>query len=371
MPGLLLPQNATVAFHSIVRRFFTQSAQQPSNRVEHGVFFLFNVLHEVLNTRRTYDQYDMTPEQWAWLQDTLHMLDTSELAVLGEFAVQIFSFDYSIVERTITVRYPSETQTRFVCFLNNTLEEQLRMAMHRQPGYEHRIASYNPRDDFPLRHIANGVDSHWTTDGHWIFSVRTPSIVVYDHTQRQMGRPFYPLIIEVGDAGMHADEEALARDYLLGDDERPSLFLCITLWDEADAECRVGTYSLWRSEVQPDVQPQAIHGFWPPGTVWEPRRVVQDRAFTARGGHVDVGDGEIDLRFSELSARCEEWTKTEPEGTRDWLWLMDGIQISFERLSHIWQLARDGEEYVESREFLVWEEEEWAEGYGEPVMGGE
>ncbi|KAB2574621.1 Neutral protease 2-like protein [Lasiodiplodia theobromae] len=58
-----LPRNPTTAFHSFVRRFFMQSAQEPSNRAEWAAFFLFEVYRDFLLRPKSYNKYHMTPVQ--------------------------------------------------------------------------------------------------------------------------------------------------------------------------------------------------------------------------------------------------------------------------------------------------------------------
>ncbi|KAL0258515.1 hypothetical protein SLS55_006011 [Diplodia seriata] len=357
-----LPQNPSEAFHSLVRRFFTQSAHQPSNNEEAAIFFLFDVYNELVHDPKTYDKTSMTPEEWVKLSKALYRAKSSELAVFVKIADQIFSLGYDISTRSLIINCPSETQQRFSYYLTLTIDEQLHMSQHRQPAHVDRIGEYDPNDNFPQRQTAIGVAPYWTAQGDRMYTVRTPSIIMHDYDTNPR-RPFYPLIIEVNDASKQIDDAAFARDYLLGHDDRPSLFLSITLWLEDEARERVGTFSLWRSRVLPNQAPP-VGGYWPFGTEYEPECLVQNRRFTAPGGNADAGDGAIFLSFEQLSARCQDSARAEPAGTRERDFLDDGITISFERLSHIWQLARDRENYVESREFLMWEEERWEDIHG-------
>ncbi|KAF9641216.1 hypothetical protein BFW01_g575 [Lasiodiplodia theobromae] len=355
-----LPRNPTTAFHSFVRRFFTQSAQEPSNRAEWAAFFLFEVYRDFLLRPKSYNKYHMTPEQWVYLRHSLNMLGSSELYVFVDIAFQMFSFDYDIPARTMAIQCPSNSQQRFSYYLVLTIHEQLWMAQHRLPAYRDRIQDYDASDDFPQRHAACGVEPHYTTRGDWMYSVRTPSIVVRDFQNRVFS---YPLIIEVCDARKHEDEEAMARDYLLGNDDRPSLFLSITLWLEGHNSARLGTYSLWRSRVLPG-QPAPVGGFYGNGTEYVPECLVRNERFTAPGGNADAGDGEIFFSFADLAPRCQDWIRSTAPNTWDGVWARDGITISYERLSHIWQLARARQNYVESREYLMWEEERYEEIHG-------
>ena len=86
-----LPRNPTTAFHNFVRRFFTQSAQEPSNRAEWAAFFLFEVYRDFLLRPKSYNKYHMTPEQWVYLRHSLNMLGSSELYVFVDIAFQMFS----------------------------------------------------------------------------------------------------------------------------------------------------------------------------------------------------------------------------------------------------------------------------------------
>ncbi|KAK0658572.1 U2 small nuclear ribonucleoprotein A' [Lasiodiplodia hormozganensis] len=94
----------------------------------------------------------------------------------------------------------------------------------------------------------------------------------------------------------------MARDYLLGNDDRPSLFLSITLWLEGHDSARLGTYSLWRSRVLPG-QPGPVGGFYGNGTEYAPECIVRNERFTTPGGNADAGDGEIFFSFADLAPR--------------------------------------------------------------------
>ncbi|KAF9635993.1 hypothetical protein BFW01_g6888 [Lasiodiplodia theobromae] len=106
-------------------------------------------------------------------------------------------------------------------------------------------------------------------------------------------------------------EEAMARDYLLGNDDRPNLFLSITLWLEGHNSARLGTYSLWRSRVLPG-QPGPVGGFLGNGTEYAPKCLVRNERFTAPGGNADAGDGEIFFSFADLAPRCHDWIRSQP-----------------------------------------------------------
>ncbi|KAB2580747.1 U2 small nuclear ribonucleoprotein A' [Lasiodiplodia theobromae] len=103
----------------------------------------------------------------------------------------------------------------------------------------------------------------------------------------------------------------MARDYLLGNDDRPSLFLSITLWLEGHNSARLGTYSLWRSRVLPG-QPGPVGGFLGNGTEYAPKCLVRNERFTAPGGNADAGDGEIFFSFADLAPRCHDWIRSQP-----------------------------------------------------------
>ncbi|KAF4545963.1 uncharacterized protein LTHEOB_4615 [Lasiodiplodia theobromae] len=152
-----LPRNPTTAFHSFVRRFFMQSAQEPSNRAEWEAFFLFEVYRDFLLRPKSYNKYHMTPVQWVYLRHSLNMLGSSELYVFVDIAFQMFSFDYDIPARTMAIQCPSNSQQRFSYYLVLTIHEQLCMAQHRLPGYRDRIQDYDASDDFPQRHATCGL----------------------------------------------------------------------------------------------------------------------------------------------------------------------------------------------------------------------